>query len=240
MRKLLQSGSFLIAGIFLFTSCEAWEDESYHEGGDSFEPALLVKEVRTTSEDSDAEGLIKYAYDTQNRVTEILTYGDLLEMDTYVQTTFQYPSATKTIMISKTYVEEALMFTLTTTIDVINSTTANVTVQNNLTGDISSVITYSAPCGTATAENTIEFMGEEFTSTTTYDYTDANCSYKEFIDGELEETVTKDDKFSPYLDPQALALGITAQHNITKVVNAVEGTTHNIVYTYNEMDYPTK
>lgn len=31
MRKLLQSGSFLIAGIFLFTSCEAWEDDSYHE-----------------------------------------------------------------------------------------------------------------------------------------------------------------------------------------------------------------
>ncbi|SMC33931.1 hypothetical protein [Moheibacter sediminis] len=32
MRKLLQSSIYLIISISLFTSCEAWEDESYHPG----------------------------------------------------------------------------------------------------------------------------------------------------------------------------------------------------------------
>lgn len=239
--KLIFAFTIIVSSLGL-NSCEAWEDESYHPGGENNPetPALLLKEVKTTTEDSNVEGVIKYNYDSQSRLTEILVYGDLMQMETYNQTTFQYPSPTKNIMISKTFVGNSLMLTITSTVDVVNATTANVTIQNELTGDISSVVTLATPCGTVSATNTMEFMGQEFTSVTTYEYTDANCSYKEYIDGVLEETVTKDNKFSPYVDPQAYTLGMTGQHNITKVVNHFEESTHNIVYTYNELNFPTK
>lgn len=41
MGKLLQTSMYLIASALIFTSCEAWEDESYHPGGESGEEVII-------------------------------------------------------------------------------------------------------------------------------------------------------------------------------------------------------
>lgn len=48
MKKLLQFGAYAIAGALLFTSCEAWEDESYHPGGNNGEEVTIPGEWKLT------------------------------------------------------------------------------------------------------------------------------------------------------------------------------------------------
>lgn len=241
MRKLLQSSIYLMASIFLFTSCEAWEDESYHPGGDNNGGGggMLLKEVKTTS--SGLEGKATYLYDSSNRVKEVTSYANILDTETYTKTIVTYSSNTNATSVTNMYMGGIVQSTITTTTQVTGSI-VNVNTVTEMMGmevSMSSAMTFSAPCGVSeNVINTVMMGMPPIETTITYQYTDANCSYKEFQDGQLASTVTMDDKYSPYTTEQNYAMNIVAR-NATKYEGA-DGTIQNVAYTYNENNYPTK
>jgi len=229
---------------FVLNSCDPWEDDSYHEGGPTG-GGMLLKEVHTTYPDG-SEGLATYTYDDQNRVKEVYAYANILDTETYSQTVNTYTSNTNITSVTNSYTAGVVQMTNTMTTQVSgNTATVNMVTEYEVGGETiqintNSQLTFSAPCGTSENIMTIEMPEMPSQQTTiTYEYTDANCSHKEFQDEQLTSTVTNDDKYSPYTTPDAFAMGIVG-HNPVKIEDAMEGTVETIVYTYNENNYPTQ
>lgn len=231
--------------IFVFTifigfqSCDPWEDESYHPGGpggNGNTPALLLKEIKTTHL-SGMNSLSTYSYDSESRISMVKSFPDVADTESYSLLTYQYPSDSQVIINAKTYQLGDLFATMNTTIN-INGNTVQMEIENNLTGNISTTLTLESPCGVQKAIMSMEILGQPVESINTYEYFDANCSYKHKIDGNLNETIYKDDKNFPLVDPQTNFMGIEA-HNDIKIENA-NGEIETITYTYNDLDFPTK
>lgn len=238
MRNKIALGLTVVFSAFVFQSCDPWEDESYHPTGggtDGPEVVMLLKEVKTVF--NGAESLSTYTYDGQNRLSKILSYMDIQTMNTYTETVYQYPSNDHTIIVAKSHMNGELVSTSQVDMKILTSTTAQMTMTGGEFGDIITDITFSSPCGISKMITNMEFMGTPITSTTIHTYNDANCSYTEKVDGEWTQTVFNDDKYSPYSDPQAIAMGIVS-HNPIKVEEA-DGTIEIIAYQYNENGYPT-
>ena len=228
-KTIILSLSFLVS-CFVLNSCDPWEDDSYHEGGNG--NGMLLKEVHTVNEEY--EGLTTYAYNSEGRVTEIKVVGNILDQQTYTLATYQYPTENKLITNVKVYMMGTLFLDTTTTLEITSDTAATMVMEDSMFGTVTSEIIYSAPCGISSSVNNSDIGG---TSTTTYTYFDSNCSYREYIDDNLEETVYRDGKNAPYFDPAALTMGLNNPGNITKTESS-DGTIHNITYQYNELDYP--
>lgn len=240
MRKLLQSGTYLILCTLLFTSCEPWEDESYHPGGNNNGGGLLLKEVKTTT--NGLEGKATYTYDTNNRVKEVFAYADILDMQTYSHTVNTYSGEANVVSVTTMYVAGVAQI-VTTVTGQINGNIFNMEITMAMGGEVMTTmtneITFSAPCGiTQNSVNTVMMGMPPIETLITYQYTDANCSFKEFQDGVLTTTVTNDDKFSPYTTPENYSMGIIA-HNAVKY-ESTDGSIQNVAYTYNEDNYPIK
>lgn len=243
MKKSLILSLSLLISCLAFNSCDPWEDDSYHEGGPGG-GGMLLKEVHTTYPDG-SEGLATYTYDNQSRMKEVYVYANILDMETYSHTVNTYASNTNYTSVSNTYTGGVVQMTNTINA-LISGNTANITIQTEyeVDGETISInatnqLTFSAPCGTSENVMTIEMPEMPTQQTTiTYEYTDANCSHKEFQDGELTSTVTNDDKYSPYNTPEAYAMGIVG-HNYIKA-ESTDGTVETVTYTYNENDYPTQ
>lgn len=233
MKKIFILSFSVLFSCFILNSCDPWEDDSYHEGGVNT-PTMLLKEIKTTSEIG-VEGLTTYTYDSNSRLSEANSYSDITNMQTYTKVTYQYVSGTQTIVEGKYYQDGTITGTMTTTINV-DGNTANVEIENSMTGNITTQMTFSEPCGVDEAIMTLEFMGDEIENVNTYEYFDSNCSYRQLVDGNLDVTVYKDDKNFPLIDPQANIMGIST-HNDIKIEN-VNGIVETITYTYNELDYP--
>lgn len=235
MKKIV-FGLAVAAGLGL-NSCEPWEDESYHPGGNNGN-GMLLKEVKTVS--AGVEGLATYTYDAENRFKEGFSYANILDMETYSHITQSYSGDSNTHTVAKTYMSGTL-FTTSTIDTELNGNLITMNMEMEFGGEtITSVseITFSQPCGVQqnhTTTNMPEFP-DPIESVSTYQYTDSNCSFKEFVDGELSSTVTMDDKFSPFTTPESIAMGVV-QHNAVKIENA-DGTIETITYTYNEQNYP--
>jgi hypothetical protein len=237
MRKsLLLSLSFL-ATCFALNSCDPWEDDSYHEGGPGGSGNLL-KEVHTTT--NGAEGLATYTYDENGRLTGGYSYASILDMETYNQITQSYPSETTIHTVSQSYMSGTLISTSTIDSE-LNGDVINITMEMEAgeeTMTSTSEITFSTPCGAQQNTTVVNMPGfpDPIESVSTYEYTDGNCSYIESVNGDVSQTVTMDDKFSPFTTPESIAMGITP-HNPVKIENA-DGTIETITYTYNEDNYP--
>lgn len=241
MRKLLQSSIYLMISIFLFTSCEAWEDESYHAGGDNNGGGgMLLKEVKTISDG--VEGKVTYTYDSSNRMKEVYSYANVLDTETYSHTLITFSNQTNAVSVTKVYMMGQLFSTVTSSNQLVGNNTMNVDIQMDMGGliiQMNNVMTFSAPCGTSQNVITTTMPGmPPFESTSTYQYTDANCSFKEFTDGVLSSTVTNDDKYSPFTTPESHAMGVVP-HNPLRTEDS-EGAIRTSTYTYNEQNYPTK
>ena len=237
MKKIVL-GLTVLAGLVL-NSCEPWEDESYHPGGMTGD-GMLLKEVKTTS--NGAEGLTTYTYDNENRVKEIYHYSDILDMETYAHTVNTYSGDTGYTSVTNT-LQGGIIETTTTVTAQLNGNLLNLEMEMETGGEVmmtmTNEMTFTAPCGVT--QNLVNLIAEGMPPMEiliTYQYTDENCSYKEFQNGDLTNTVTNDDKFSPYTTPEAMAMGIV-QHNYIKMEGA-DGTIENVAYTYNENGYPTK
>jgi len=240
MKKTFILGLSILFGCFALNSCDPWEDDSYHEGGSG--NGTLLKEVHTAYPDS-SEGLATYMYDAEGRLTEGYAYANILDMETYSHTVQTYSGDTNIHTVSQSYMAGSV-FSTTTIDSQLNGNTINMTMEmvaGEQTISSTSEITFSLPCGVDENHTTVVMPGfpDPIESISTYEFTDANCSYKEYVNGDLSSTVTMDDKFSPYTTPQSIAMG-TAPHNPVKIEDAVDGTIETIVYTYNENDYPTQ
>lgn len=238
MKKILMLGCLLLSTSF-FLSCEAWEDESYHPGGNTGD-GMLLKEVKTTTNGGEAQ--TTYTYDAENRVKEIYHYSNILDMESYAHTVNTYSGDTNYTSVTNTHQGGVIESTTTVTAQ-INGNLLNLEMEMEVGGEVmmtmTNEMTFTAPCGVT--ENLMNLIAEGMPPMEvliTYQYTDANCSYKEFQNGDLTNTVTNDDKFSPYTTPEAMAMGIV-QHNYIKMEGA-DGTIENVTYTYNENGYPTK
>lgn len=233
----------VVVSAFSFQSCDPWEDESYHgPNGDGGGPqtVMYVKEIKKIMPSPNGgmvEGVEEYTYDGQNRLSKVVGHLDIVEVNSYTEAVYQYPSADVTKVITKSYLNSELQATNTITTTTLSSTTGHVLVESDAMDDINMDLTFALPCGITKNVMTMIYGGQPITSTTTYEYTDGNCSYTEKVDGEWTETVFRDNKFSPHADPLAIAMGIVL-HNNTKVEES-DGTIETISYQYNENDYPT-
>lgn len=237
MRNKIALGLTVVFSAFVFQSCDPWEDESYHPtggGSDGPEVEMLLKEVKTQT--GSFEGLSTYTYDGQNRLTKIISHSDITDQGSYAEITYQYPTEGKVKFVSKGYLGGELITTTSAEFEIETQTTAKLSIQDGIIGEMTSQITYSAPCGISNMVTTLNIEGSP-TSTTSYTFNDANCSYTENIDGEWSETVFRDDKFSPYMDPMAILMGVIS-HNTLKVEES-DGAVETISYLYNENGFPT-
>ena len=221
-------------------SCDPWEDDSYHEGGGS--NGTLLKEVHTTS--AGVEGLATYTYDANGRMIGVIAYADILDMESYSQTIQTYTGDTNVHSVTKSYLAGVL--TTTTTVNSqVNGNLVNMTMSmddgSGQTIDSTMEITFELPCGVQqnAMSTTMPGFPDPIESLTTYEYTDVNCSSKEYVNGDLSTTTTMDGKISPFSTPESIAMGVTS-HNPVKIENAADGSVETITYTYNEQDYPIK
>jgi hypothetical protein len=242
MKKTLFLGFALLTGSLFLHSCDPWEDDSYHEGGNNNGGAgtLLLKEVKTTT--ANAEGLTTYIYDANNRVKEVKNITDILDMQSYSLTTTTYTGNNISNSVTKQYMGGNLTMT-TNMVTTVNGNNSATVIEMIVDGEVTMTINYDAnfslPCGMVTSNVSMTGMGLPPTNyVLSHQYTDANCSYKEFIDGTLSTTVTMDDKFSPYTNPESYSTGVYP-HNATRIEDA-DGTIETITYTYNAENYPTK
>lgn len=229
-KRILWTMVVLFSG-FLLNSCDPWEDEN-GDGPDVPDAGLLLQKTTIVSSNG-ITGETIYTYDSQNRISTIKTINNVQDVTTYSEVTYQYLSSSNITLTTKSYQNGQLISTTTSNLNVLSSSTATLTMSSEL-GEISIAITYSTPCGITEAITTFG----NFTQTSTYEYFDNKCSYKEFIDGELQSTTFNDDKFNPIHDPIAIAMGLVS-HNIIKV-EEVDGINEVISYQYNSDDYPTE
>jgi hypothetical protein len=242
MKKTLFLGFALLTGSLFLHSCDPWEDDSYHEGGNNNGGAgtLLLKEVKITT--GNVEGLTTYTYDSNNRVKEVKNITDILDMQSYSLSTTTYTGNNVTNTVTQQYMGGTLMMTsnMVTTVNGNNAvTTIETIVDGQVMMNMSYDMNFSLPCGMVTSN--VSMTGPEFPPMNyviSHQYTDANCSYKEFIDGTLSTTVTMDDKYSPYTNPESYSTGVYP-HNATRIEEA-DGSVETITYTYNAENYPTK
>lgn len=232
----------LLSGLCLLSlsSCDPWEDDNNNDGGGDNPPTAgnLLKEIHTVS--NGVEGKATYTYDSENRVKTVTSYDDISNNQSYSLTTNNYNGNTIET-ITETYIDGALYSTATGT-STTNGNTINVEMETVSNGEVmltlESEILFELPCGVQQNSITTELFGSPITFVMTYDYTDANCSYKEYTEGQLTQTVTNDDKNNPQTTPESIAMGVV-MHNPILVVTP-DGTTETITYTYNEDDYPTE
>lgn len=219
--------------VFSLNSCDPWEDENNNGGSD--EPTSnLLKEVKKMT--GSIEGKELYTYDTQNKLIKSMVYTDITDQTSYVETSYQYPGEGKVNATEKTYQTGSLVMTKSVNFSILTSTTAQSVNYTDLTGEGNSEITYSTPCGISKIVTTFVVDGETQTTVQTFEYIDSNCSSKEFLDGELYQTTTNDNKFSPRVDPFAIVMGVTKKIPIKILLD--DGTLETINYQYNENNYP--
>lgn len=240
----------LIAIFMCFIACDPWEDEqdllinveNPEDPSDSSDPStpptasMLLKMKKYTYEDN--VEWEEYTYDDQKRLIKVHSYGEENPDLHYAEIIYEYVSASKVTSVASVYVNGNLLSKVTNSYEHIDDATLKIITESDITGVINSTATYSPPCGIHTMENVANFMGTPTTSVTTYEFTDDNCSYKEFVDGEWEETVTKDNKKSPEYDLFAAFMNLK-KHNILKV-ESEDGSIQTTIYQYNEEGYPTQ
>src|SRR5690606_28771032 len=166
--------------------------------------------------------------------------------ESYSHTVNTYTSSTNITTVSKIYAAGVVQSTTTMTTQMSgNNVHISSETEYEFAGEIILInsdndMTFSAPCGVS--ENIVTLEMPEMPvqeHTLTYEYTDENCSSKEFQDGELTVTTTMDANFSPYTTTESIAMGIIP-HKPLKIESALDGTIETITYTYNEEGYPTK
>lgn len=248
----LKVKSWALISIFLcFIACDDWEDdqnliinvENPEDPSDPLDPndpstppsaSMLLKMKKYNYEDH--ETWEEYTYDDQKRLIKVFSYGQEDPSLHYSEMIFQYISSTLATSVSNVYVNGNLLTQVTNTYEHLDDATIKIITESDVTGEIISTATYSQPCGVHTMENVSNFMGTPMTSVMTYEFTDDHCSYKEFVDGQWEETVTKDNQNSPEFDLFSDFMH-TKNHNIVKVVSE-DGSIRTTTYQYNEEGYP--
>lgn len=237
MKKIFGVFMAIAIGSFSLNSCDPWEDENNNpsDGGGPDGPGMVMLLKKSTMVSSNGvTSEYTYTYDGQNRLSNIKNIMNIQDATTYSEAVYQYPSDGVVKLTAKSYSAGQLQSTSTTTLQIISSTSATMTIVSDIVGDISSEITYSAPCGiTKMITN-----WDGFNQTSTKEYFDEKCSFKEFIDGELKSTTFNDNKNYPIFDPLTVAMGIT-NHNPIKI-EETDGTSEVISYLYNDANYPTK
>lgn len=238
MRRNFVLGMAVIFSLFSVSSCDPWEDEFNGGGGgdspDDPEVTMLLKEIKLMT--GETEGKVTYSFDGQQRLTQTVEYEDVTDQTTYVESNYSYPAEGKISFSEKHYQAGELVATNTMEFEILGPNSAHAVIQSEITGEVTSEITYSAPCGISQIVNTLMIEGEPQTTTQTFEYFDEKCSSMEYLDGEWDETIFNDDKFSPKADPFKKAMGVTERNPIKfeSPGNDVE----TITYQYNENGYP--
>lgn len=218
-------------------SCDPWEDEFGGDGGNTPEEpevSMLLKEINKMT--GTVEGKATYTFDGQQRLTKVVEYDDIADQTTYIETSYQYPGEGKINLSEKAYEGGDLVYTTTAEFEILNSTSIHAVIQNDFIGEMISDITYSTPCGISKIVNTIMVEGEPVTTTQTFEHFDQQCSSMEYLDGDWDETVFNDDKFSPKADPLKKAMGVIERNPIK--IEAPGNEVETITYQYNENGYP--
>lgn len=238
MRKNLVLGLAMIFSCFSVISCDPWEDENDAGGGgddpNGPEVTMLLKEIKLMT--GETEGKVTYSFDGQQRLTKTVEYDDISDQTTYVETTYQYPGEGKINLLQKAYAGGELLTTNSAEFEILSSSQIHALIQNDFIGEINSDITYSTPCGISKIVNTIDVGNGPETTTQTFEFFDQKCSSMEYLDGDWEQTIFNDDKFSPKGDPLKKAIGVTERNPIKFEMpgNDIE----TITYQYNENGYP--
>lgn len=244
MKKILITGIAIMIAGFSLNSCNDWEDENGPSDGGGIvegpDVLMLLKEAKTNFANG-TEGLSVYTYDTNNRVSKVIHHNDIEEQDSYSEVNYTYSGQNNVTSVAKTYGMGELIATTTITMTVNGDQATMVTVIDAEGTDPITTnydITFSTPCGVDEILSSFEIPGfPEISTTTTFTYTDGNCSFEQYDDGELSQTVTNDNKFSPLMDEISYSMGII-KRNPLKIIDHFENITENVVYTYNENDYP--
>lgn len=246
MRKYLALSvvfAFILAGL---ASCNDWEDDSWHPGtetggggGEGEGPGeggtMRLKEQNIIKD----EGLMTYAYsyNSDNRLKEmtVTQNGELLSNSLYT-----YIGSNEIHVEGKSYQGGQVIATvsLNAVLDGNHQYTTTIVNYSGLPQmHMESDITFEAPCGTQqnVVSTTVDGMTSDYVLT--YEYTDTNCSYKEYSDGSLISELTNDGMKAALSDPLVIQLGIV-QHNPLKVIDYENNTTETIEYSYNEEGYP--
>jgi len=237
MRKNLVLGLVMIFSCFSVVSCDPWEDENDGGvGGNPDEPgvSMLLKEIKLMT--GEIEGKVTYSFDGQQRLTKTVEYEDITDQTSYVESVYQYPAEGKINLTEKVYSEGELQFTNSVEFEILSSSQIHALIQSDLIGEINSDITYSTPCGISKIVNTIDVGNGPETSTQTFEFFDEKCSAMEYLDGDWEQTIFNDDKFSPKGDPIKKAIGITERNPIK--IESQGNDIETITYQYNENGYP--
>lgn len=222
---------------FTLNSCDPWEDENNNpgDGGGPDGPGVVMLIKKSTIVSSNGvTGENTYTYDGQNRLSVIKSIQNIDDATTYSQSNYQYPSEGVVQLTAKSFVSGQQIASNTTTLQILSATSATMTMVDDVIGELSVEITYSAPCGVTKSVTT----WGEFTQTATQEYFDEKCSFKQFLEGELQSTTFNDNKNYPIFDPLSVAMGLV-NHNPIKVEEA-DGTNEVITYQYNDADYPTQ
>lgn len=244
MRKYLALS--LVFGLLLtgLTSCDDWEDDSWHpgmeNGGGNGEEPGDGESMRLKEHKINRGGVLTsyaFSYNSNNRLQELTATqnGELINATLYT-----YPGSNEVHAEAKTYQGGQVIATLSSNA-VIDGNHQYTTTIVNYPGLpqmlMESDLIFEAPCGAQ--QNTVSTTINDETSTfvTTYEYTDNNCSFKEYSDGELTSTITNDGMKAAVLDPLIIQLGVV-QHNPLKIVDHDENSTETIQYIYNEEGYP--
>lgn len=243
MRKYLALSLVFTVFFFGLTSCDDWEDDSWHPGngsGGGGEPGdgevMLLKEQNISM-----DGLLTnyaYTYNADDRIAEIvITQNGTLSSNTV----YTYTGSNQIKAVAKGYMNGEVVMTATA-VAIIEGNHQYVTTTTEYPGMppivMENDVTFEAPCGALENIITINMDGTPMVTTLTYEYTDPNCSYKEFSDGAHVTTVTNDAMNAPVLDPLVTQLGVV-RHNPLKIQDLSESSIETIQYTYNENGYPT-
>lgn len=230
----------IILPLSVLNSCNDWEDENLFGPGPNPGPdvVMLLKE-RVITPSNGIETVTNYTYDNNGRVK---TAKSLANEELVADVVYNYPTPNELNAVMKQFLAGEVVSTTYISQVVEGNQVSTVFTyeyenENMPDGSQTMNMTFSAPCGIDTNVMSTEMMGQSFDSTSVFEYTDNNCSYKMTTDGVLAETATKDDKYAPFSDPLVRQLGIT-EHNIVTSVDHMQGTTENISYTYNENGYP--
>lgn len=244
MKKRFFLGLALLTGGLLLNSCDPWEDESYHpgdnNGGGGQGEGLLLKEIKRTG--GGIESVTTFTYDSNNRIQSLHAVMTTMGEEQITEGTYTYSGQYNSTVVLNQLVGNQIVST-TTIHTTVNGNTVNKVTEIESQGQTISTsthqISFSAPCGIQSNTVSETTQGNPPTNyVLTYEYLDSNCSVKEFRDGVLTVTITKDDKLNPLTTPENYAMGINL-HNATKYEYA-DGTVENITYTYNSSNYPTK
>lgn len=237
MRKNLVLGLAVIFSCFSVISCDPWEDENDGGGGggpDEPGVSMLLKEIKLMT--GDTEGKVTYSFDGQQRLTKTVEYEDITDQTSYVESIYSYPSEGKINYTEKVYAAGELLYTNSVGFEILSSSQIHALIQSDIFGEINSDMTYSAPCGISKIVNTMIVEGETQTTTQTFEFFDQKCSSMEYLDGDWDETIFNDDKFSPKGDPIKKAIGVTERNPIK--IEAPDNDIETITYQYNENGYP--